>query len=139
MNDLRLIVSPINKKISSPSNRDFKEQLEWVKIGKLAWCWDDSKKNTAESGNYFAFYFYGTKVIIHRILKVKPPSERLPSWHKNIGQQDRNVLELSDPLKEFTWDDWIKMNLNPTHIIRDTYMVKTMNEPLVNLLKELEN
>jgi hypothetical protein len=138
MSDLKLIVSPINKKLSSPSNKDFKEQLEWVKIGKLAWCWDDSKKNSAKPGNYFAFYFYGSKVILHRILKVKPPSERLPSWHKNIGQQDRNVLELSDPLKEFTWTEWIEHKLNPTHIIRDTYMVKTMNEPLVKMLLEFE-
>jgi len=46
------------------------------------------------------------KVIIHKIVGVKPPTERLPSWSKNVGQGDRNVLELSDPLLEITWTEW---------------------------------
>lgn len=132
----RLIVTPINKKESSKSNQDYKEQMQWVNIGKLSWCWDDSKKNTAKPGDFFAFYFYGNKVILHKIIDTKPPSQRFPSWYKNIGQQDRNVLELSEPLKEFTWDEWIQAKLNPIHIIRDTYMVKTMSESLVKLLQD---
>ena len=46
------------------------------------------------------------RVVIHKILDVKPPSARLPSWSKNVGQGDRNVVELSHPLLEITWIEW---------------------------------
>jgi hypothetical protein len=50
------------------------------------------------------------RVVIHRILDVKPPSARLPSWSRNVGQGDRNVVELSHPLLEISWIEWQMMN-----------------------------
>jgi hypothetical protein len=46
------------------------------------------------------------RVVIHQIIDVKPPSERLPSWSKNVGQGDRNVIALSHPMLEITWIEW---------------------------------
>jgi hypothetical protein len=70
------------------------------------WCWDDSRYNKAKIGDYFGFYFRGMRVVIHQIVDVKPPSERLPSWSKNVGQCDRNVLALSQPMLEISWIEW---------------------------------
>jgi hypothetical protein len=140
MDNLTLTITPISKKVSSPSNRDYKEQLERVSTGELKWCWDDSSRNKAKKNQYFAFYFYGKKVVLHRIEAVKSTTERLKTWHANIGQNDRQVLELSEPLKEFTWEQWTSTEapLKPSHVIRDTYTVKTMTSNLINLLESFE-
>lgn len=101
-----LTISPISKDIKSPSYIDYNEQLERVTKDGQQWCWDDSRYNKAKPGELFAFYFHGMRVVIHKILAVKPPSERLPSWSKNVGQGDRNVLELSAPITEISWSEW---------------------------------
>ena len=38
------------------------------------WCWDDSRYNKAKIGDFFAFYFHGMRIVIHKILDIKPPS-----------------------------------------------------------------
>lgn len=85
---------------------DYAEQMS--RIGHT-WCWDDSRYNTANAGEYFGFCFNDDKMIIHRILEVKSPTERLPSWSRNVGQGNRNVLELSDPLLTIPWSKWQEM------------------------------
>jgi hypothetical protein len=109
MNKSFMVITPINKNKKSNSNVDYKEQLIRTARGDSIWCWDDSKNNTAKVGEYFGFYFYGIKVIIHRITGVKDSTERLPSWSRNVGQGDRKVLELSDSLFEIDWDTWISI------------------------------
>ena len=111
----KITITPIgsSKKISK-AKIDYEEQLSRTH-NESVWCWDDSEHNKALKGELFAFYFpktkkYSGKVIIHRIISVKNPSERLPSWSLNIGQNKRNVLELTNPLEEFTMDEWIKIN-----------------------------
>ena len=101
-----LTLSPISKDIKSPSYIDYNEQLSRVLHDGFQWCWDDSRYNKAKVGEYFAFYFHGMRVVIHQIVDVKPPSERLPSWSKNVGQGDRNVIALSHPMLEITWIEW---------------------------------
>ncbi len=105
-----LTLSPISKDTKSPSYIDYNEQLSRVLHDGFQWCWDDSRYNKAKIGEYFAFYFHGMRVVIHRILDVKPPSARLPSWSRNVGHGDRNVLELSHPLLEISWIEWQMMN-----------------------------
>ena len=105
-NYCHLTITPISKDIKSPSYIDYNEQLSRVLNEEFQWCWDDSRYNKAKIGDYFAFYFHGMRVVIHKILDVKPPSARLPSWSKNVGQGDRNVVELSHPLLEITWIEW---------------------------------
>lgn len=101
-----LTLSPISKDIKSPSYIDYNEQLSRVLHDGFQWCWDDSRYNKAKVGEYFAFYFHGMRVVIHQIIDVKPPSQRLPSWSKNVGQGDRNVIALSHPMLEITWIEW---------------------------------
>ena len=101
-----LTLSPVSKDIKSPSYIDYNEQLSRVLHDGFQWCWDDSRYNKAKVGEYFAFYFHGMRVVIHQIVDVKPPSERLPSWSKNVGQGDRNVVMLSHPMLEITWIEW---------------------------------
>ena len=101
-----LTLSPVSKDIKSPSYIDYNEQLSRVLHDGFQWCWDDSRYNKAKVGEYFAFYFHGMRVVIHQIVDVKPPSERLPSWSKNVGQGDRNVIALSHPMLEITWIEW---------------------------------
>jgi hypothetical protein len=105
-----LTITPISKDAKSASNIDYNEQLVRVKTNELKWCWDDSRYNKAKENEYFAFYFHGNRVVIHKIRSVKPPSCRLSSWSKNVGQGDRNVLELSEPLKEIGWTEWQLLN-----------------------------
>ena len=111
----KITITPIgSSKKSSKAKIDYEEQLELTNVNKI-WCWDDSEYNKALKGELFAFYFpktkdYIGKVIIHRITSVKDPCNRLSSWSSNVGQQDRNVLELTDPLEEFTMDEWIKID-----------------------------
>ena len=41
------------------------------------------------------------------IKKIYPTSTRLPSWSNNVGQGDRNVVELTrDPLYEGSMVEW---------------------------------
>jgi hypothetical protein len=104
-----LVLTPINKNKKSNSNRDYREQLDRVSSGEKIWCWDDSHLNNANVGEYFGFYFYGIKVVIHKIDAVKSVNERLPSWSDNVGQGNRKVLELSDPIKVIDWNTWISV------------------------------
>jgi hypothetical protein len=104
-----MVLSPINKNKRSKSNIDYKEQLERVSSLGDIWRWDDSHLNKACTGEYFGFYFYGIKVVIHKITAVKSANERLPSWSDNVGQGDRKVLELSEPIEVIDWDTWISI------------------------------
>lgn len=109
MNESFIVITPINKNPKSKSNVDYREQLIRTESSDLSWYWDDSQYNTARVGEYFGFYFYGIKVIIHKIIGVKDASERLPSWSDNVGQSNRKVLELSDSLFEIDWSTWISI------------------------------
>ncbi len=132
-----LTITPINKELKSNSNTDFREQLVRTRTGELHWCWDDSRYNKAKPKEYFAFLFYENKVVIHQILEIKPPSERLESWSSNVGQTNRNVLELSLPLKELTWNEWI-MNDGPQSK-QGTYTTKKLSKNRPKLYSILQS
>lgn len=93
---------------------DYIEQISRTSKGFI-WMWDDGKHNTSNIGDYFAFFLVEStirpigKVIIHKIINILDPKHRLPSWHKNIGQRDRNVLILSEIITEITMKDWKTM------------------------------
>jgi hypothetical protein len=136
----RLTITPISRDAKSAGNIDYNEQLLRVKNSELNWCWDDSRYNKAKENEYFAFYFHGIRVVIHRIKNVKPPSSRLPSWSKNVGQGDRNVLELSEPLKEIGWIEW--QLLNGPESKMGTYTTDNLEyeRPLLyQMLKDISN
>jgi hypothetical protein len=141
-----MVITPINKNKKSNSNVDYQEQLRRTSTGESIWCWDDSKYNTGKVGEYFGFYFYGIKVVIHTILAVKSPEDRLPSWSRNVGQGDRRVLELTDPLFEIDWDTWISIggakrcmgtyrttNLRIHHINLYNYLVEKRDSEITSI------
>jgi hypothetical protein len=109
-----ITISPISSNEKSNSHIDYQEQLlrtESLLDGDAFWCWDDSKYNKAKEDELFAFFFPKSKkcegkVIIHKINQVKDPANRLESWSKNVGQGNRNVLELSSIKIEYTMEEW---------------------------------
>lgn len=121
----RLVVSPISSKIKkkhgTPCARtDFNEQRQRKSEtinGDYSLCWDDTDRNLAKVGDYFAFWLHdgkyregtncawvGGHFTFHRILEVRSPESRLPSWSKNVGQTNRNVLTLSSQIISMSFD-----------------------------------
>ncbi len=134
----RVLITPINKDPRRPSNIDYKEQCE----SPLEWCWDDRAKNDAEVGQLFAFVqnrSKGTKgwVRVFRVRETLPPRHRLPSWHKNVGQGDRQVVMLGEQcLCELSWDEWLandghKKVQSTTHV-KSRQLVRYMESQIRN-------
>ena len=99
------VVTPINKDPASRSNEDYMEQQ-----GRQSMMWDDSRGNpTKTAGGAFGFVHNGNRVEIHLITGIANPVDRMPSWSKNVGQTDRNVLMLTPKLCEISWDDWLDL------------------------------
>jgi hypothetical protein len=67
--------------------------------------WDDTPNNNSKSkiGYYFIYYFQMKYVYVHKIINILPPSERPNEMEWGA---DRQILCLSDKLKEFTWEEW---------------------------------
>tara|TARA_B100001094_G_C17852995_1_gene633579 strand:+ start:348 stop:758 length:411 start_codon:yes stop_codon:yes gene_type:complete len=110
---MNLIYTPVckdYKKDGVPDSRkDFEEQQKSAKEG-FTWMWDADPKNKAKVGDVFAFTKYKQEVQFHKIQQVYDPVLRLPSWRQNVGQQNRNVLFLSDPICTMSWEEWISLN-----------------------------
>ena len=141
-----ITITPISGKTKDKENvccplTDYKEQISRTSEG-CAWMWDDGKHNTSNIGDYFAFFLVEStirpigKVIIHKIINILDPKHRLPSWHKNIGQRDRNVLVLSEIITEISMKDWktmgggmSKMGTYSTEINKDIneYILEKIN------------
>ena len=122
----QFIITPINKVPTSRSRICYVEQMDRYEEGKTL-MWDDTKYNsTKKAGGMFAFVQNGVKAQICQIVNIYPPKSRLPSWSANIGQSDRNVLELTDILVELTWDEWIS-NGGHTNVMGTTNVNKNKN------------
>ena len=110
-----ITITPISGNHRNKSWIDFEEQLTINSHNDSNWNWDDEKGNSTRPGGWFAFWFIASsmrpegKFIIHRVNDVKSPSHRLSSWSQNVGQGNRNVLQLSAPIFELTEDEWKKM------------------------------
>ena len=103
------ICKTYKKKGDPDSRKDFEEQEKLTKQGNT-WMWDADRKNKAKIGDIFAFTKYKDKIQFHIINQVFDPSQRIESWRDNVGQQNRNVLYLSEPICTMTWEDWISLN-----------------------------
>jgi hypothetical protein len=124
---------------SSPdSKRDYGEQLERMNDG-LKPMWDDSKFNKSkEITTLFAFVFNNECVRFHLILQVLSPENRLPSWSRNVGHGDRNVLELSNMIYEMDWNTWLKLGghkkVQGTTRLANKVTLKQMIENINNII-----
>mgnify|MGYP000305835188 FL=1 len=155
INDIYMVITPIPADKKNKAYIDYIEQKErnsHILDCNKFWCWDDSKpsknkdieeKKKPKEGDLFAFYFTSSwkeksRFVIHKILKVKSPDERLPSWSRNVGQTNRNVLELSEPLEEITKKDWL--NLNGPNKQQGTYrtIITEKDKPILHkILKRI--
>jgi len=88
----RMLITPITTK----SRPDYNEQMERIKANDLH-LWDDSVKNNSEIGDYFGYVVNGSigKIDIYKIIDISSPKDRLISWSNNVGQENRNVITLS--------------------------------------------
>jgi len=136
----QVICTPITNKVKSERQRrqlkpcprtDYLEQKmrnEPILNGDLFWCWDDGPQNKARVGDVFIFWDYngvgkggpgnpwgGGDFIFHEVQAVCDPSNRLPSWSNNIGQQNRNVLQLSPPKMTLTYEQMIEYGAKPQY------------------------
>jgi hypothetical protein len=66
--------------------------------------WDDTTLlSKSKIGYYFAYYFQKKYVYIHKIINILSPSERPIDME---WSSDKQILCLSNKLKEFTWEEW---------------------------------
>ena len=111
-----MIVTPVSINDKSKSRQDWLEQVQRRQHGKMH-VWDDSKQNCASKGDLFAYVENSVNlkednkskgwIEVFVIKNVYPPEYRLLSWSDNVGQGDRNVLELSsDPIYSGTMVEW---------------------------------
>ena len=111
-----MIVTPVAMGAKSASRRDWLEQVQRRQDGEMH-VWDDSKQNCASKGDLFAYVENSVKlkgdqkskgwIDVFVIKDVYSPEHRLPSWSDNVGQGDRNVVELSsEPIYSGTMVEW---------------------------------
>jgi len=104
----RLVITPICKTYKSHGpcgRRDWDEQLVRESGGEQM-MWDDSKYNTARVGDILMVWHHEKNVTCHLITSVRRSSDRLPSWSGNVGQSDRNVIEIDSALATIPWHLW---------------------------------
>lgn len=95
--------------------------------------WDDAQNNNSKIGYYFIYYFRQEYVYVHKIINILSPSERpliMSDWNAN-----RNILCLSERLKQITWNEWITgvgLNAPYTPIYRSTQTCSWTYDELKN-------
>ena len=99
-------------------------------ISKNTWRWSDGKYNNSKIGNYFAFYFHNKELIFHKILDIESPENKYLNWNYN-GEQCKNILILSKPLRKIKWNEWELLNGPQNRML--TYTTKNLKKkrPLV--------
>ena len=127
------VVTPINKNAKSKSQVDYNEQMARQLLREQL-MWDDTRYNsTKRAGGMFAFVHNDMKVELCQITGVYSPEHRLASWSENVGQGDRNVLELTKVLVTLTWDEWIKHGGHAK--VQGTTNVKKNKDALLNFIE----
>ena len=103
-------ITPISNNPKKNSCRDWDEQKQRHSAG-LQHMWDcpgpQAKSTQPCVGDYFLFSFYKKHVIVHRIISILPPGERLESWAANVGQGDRDVVLLGPVCCRMQWADYM--------------------------------
>ena len=134
--NIKIVVTPINKDKKSASNIDYTEQLERKELGKQM-MWDDTRFNKQQNNGIFIFQKNKTmkqngSVSIHMVKQVLPPSNRLESWSKNVGQQDRNVLYISSSQITLDWNTW--MDLGGPKRVQGTQHIEKNKAKIINYI-----
>jgi hypothetical protein len=117
------------------SKRDFEEQEKLSEQG-YTWMWDADPNNKAKIGDVFAFTKYKDKIQFHYITQVFDPSLRLPSWRDNVGQGNRNVIFLSEPICIIDWKTWVSLN-GAKRIMGTCVASKNKSRQILNYISNL--
>ena len=106
-NNNQITITPATGK----SKDDFNEMVQ-----SSSWAWDEADPKTSKFppkvGQLFGFYFPPKKgvraghIIIHRVTNILGSEYRNPSWSTNVGQGDRKVLALTQPLRRIEFLEW---------------------------------
>tara|TARA_B100001559_G_C16302339_1_gene530222 strand:+ start:219 stop:719 length:501 start_codon:yes stop_codon:yes gene_type:complete len=134
-NDTKIVISPIaktKKKYGPCSRTDWEEQM-LLASHHAQMMWDDSPRNNSEIGDIFIACHNNIAVSIHLIEKILSPTERLPSWTKNVGQGDRNVIYISRELGSLSWNEWLECG--GAKKVLGTTAVKKNKSHILNTLK----
>ena len=112
------MVTPIaveHKKKGSCSLSDWGEQLDFEKNGKqMNWDGPVPSRGTMCAGDIAAIVYNPSihregKVLLYPITGTHNPTHRLPTWGDNIGQGDRDVLDLGTKICELDWETWLSL------------------------------
>ena len=94
------------------------------------WRWSDGKHNRSKVGHLFAFYFHKQKVVFHRIVDIKSSEDKYSHW-SYPGDQDRNILLLSEPLHTIPWEEWVALRGPQSRMSTYTTAHLNQNRPLL--------
>ena len=136
-----MVLTPVAQGKNSASNRDYNDQII-RRNNKEMHCWDDSKDNKAVKGDLFGYVencigirpdikTHG-RIELFKILNIYNKTYRLPEWSENVGQGDRNVVELSnDPIFVGSFKDFKDcMGYSDNYNLQGTRYIKS--EQLIN-------
>ncbi|KAI9330910.1 hypothetical protein DFJ73DRAFT_765218 [Zopfochytrium polystomum] len=91
------------------AKEDYYREMEEIKEGRVA-CWDDTRWNRAEVGDYFAFVIQNEdKMEIFEIVGTDGKNKRRNTW-KIEENSERKVLELSRKIGTMSFKDYKEMN-----------------------------
>lgn len=105
------IAKSYNNQYGKPcSRRDWDEQIErGIKGEQIMWDGPPLNRPQPTPGDLMIIWFYNKHVQVYSITEVLKPSQRLPSWSMNIGQRDRRVVYLENPIT-IDWDTWLSLD-----------------------------
>jgi len=99
-------------------------------LGTNEWRWSDGKHSRSKVGHLFAFYFHNEKVVLHRILEIRSSEDKHRHW-SYLGDQERNILLLSDPLHTIPWEEWVVLRGPQSRMSTYTTVHLQQNRPLL--------
>ena len=105
-----LCVTPISSDPRRDAFKDYQEQISRAEAGHtMIWDAPLPSRKQPKVGDYFIFWFYKEKIIVHRIIDIKPPTSRPETW-TTPGHSDRNVVFLGSECCRMDWADFLEAN-----------------------------
>jgi len=95
--------------------------------------WDDSRFNKSKVGDILLVWHHGVGVSCHKITGVKLPSERLSTWSGNVGQTDRNVIEIGSAFTTIPWHIWLEVGGPPRCM--GTNSIKAARDGIISIIR----
>ena len=105
-----LCFTPISSDPRRDAFKDYQEQISRANAGHtMMWDAPLPSRNQPKVGDYFIFWFYKERIIVHRITDIQPPTSRPETWTAS-GHSNRNVVFLGAECCRMDWDDFLQVN-----------------------------